>query len=112
MGVLTCLKGGSECDNNWVKKKPIYATPAVKGLNRHQRADLLPGDWRPVWKMQIMVKQVCKTITFFEIWNQLIITFNLSLFVGLYLTVDFFTVLILWLAAILEICELGEENDV
>ena len=29
--VLTCLKGGTECGNNWVKN-PIYAAPAVKGL--------------------------------------------------------------------------------
>ena len=25
---------------------------------------LHPGDWRPFWKMQIMLRQVCKTIFF------------------------------------------------
>ena len=49
---------------------------------------------------------------FFVNLNQLIITFNLSLFVGFYLAFDFFTVFTLWLAAILEICKLGYENDV
>ena len=29
---LTCLKGGTECGNNWVKN-PIYLALAVKGLN-------------------------------------------------------------------------------
>ena len=68
---------------------------------------LLPGDWRPFWKMQIMLRQVCKTTTKIVIWNQLIKTFNLSLSVGLYLAFDFFTVFTLWLAAILEISKLG-----
>ena len=29
---LTCLRGGTECGNNWVKI-PIYSAPAVKGLS-------------------------------------------------------------------------------
>ena len=29
---LTCLKGGTECGNNWVKN-PIYSAPAMKELN-------------------------------------------------------------------------------
>ena len=28
---LPCLKGGTECGNNWVKT-PIYSAPAIKGL--------------------------------------------------------------------------------
>ena len=28
---LTCLKGGTECSNNWMKNL-IYSGPAVKGL--------------------------------------------------------------------------------
>ena len=44
---------------------------------------------------------------FFEIENQLIITFNLSLFASLYLNFDIFAVFIWILAAILEICKLG-----
>ena len=33
---LTCLKGGIECGDNWVKN-PINAAPAVKGLNLCKR---------------------------------------------------------------------------
>ena len=67
---------------------------------------LLCGNWRPFWKMLIMLRPVCKTIKK-KNWNQLIITFNLSLFVGLYLAFAFFTVFTLWLVAISEICKLG-----
>ena len=31
INALTCLKGGTECDKNWVKN-PIYSAPAAKGL--------------------------------------------------------------------------------
>ena len=30
--ILTCIKGGTKCGNNWVKN-PIYLAPAVKGLS-------------------------------------------------------------------------------
>ena len=30
---LPCLKGGTECGNNWVKTR-IYSAPAVKGLTK------------------------------------------------------------------------------
>ena len=32
--LITCLKGGTDCGNNWVKN-PIYTARAVKGLNVH-----------------------------------------------------------------------------
>ena len=42
---LPCLKGGTECGSNWVKKR-IYSAPAVKGLS----AGLLMKDWHKVHK--------------------------------------------------------------
>ena len=68
---------------------------------------LIPGDWRPFGKMQIMLRQVCKTIPF--VWNLKSAYYHLqlSLFVGFCLAFDFFTVFTLRLAATLEICKLG-----
>ena len=69
---LTCLKGGTECGNNWVKN-PIYATPAVKGL---MHALLCRCRAIGAGKVVYLYIMGCM-ITFFQISKKIILYFYL-----------------------------------